>query len=280
MRLIEPAHQSDSGLPMSAVEAWHRTLQPTPNRPVFDRISSILPERPSPQEGAPQGEIVGVIVETRRNQPLSKVVKQAITRGGLDVIAFHGSANRQFLQDPAIERFCRDRRVIPHELATKSLSLAEYNALLLSAGFWAFLAGYKKVVIFQTDAFFCPGAKWRLRAFRHFDYVGTPWDIDRPIGIQVTGGCGGFSFRDVALSQLAIKQMSPTTWPGGEDSFFATAIAMLGGKVGSARESQLWGAQKSWRGIPVGGHQPWQLGRWSRVLLKLWCYSSRGVNGR
>lgn len=276
-----PPDQSASiGRQVEDLEAWHRSLQQIRHKPEFERIGSILPGVAQLTELQRDQSIVAVIIETRTQRGLLPAVAGALRHARLPVVVFHGRSNARELEHPRLRRLRQKGKCVFQQLESETLSLSEYNALLLSERFWRSFSGFEKVLVFQSDSFFCPGAHRRIGRFRHFDYIGPAWDRIRPIGIPIEGGCGGFSLRDVALSLESVRSMSPETWPGGEDSFFASAISALGGIVASPRESNRWAAQGSFTGWPVGGHQTWQLRTCSRLLLGLWCWPARRLRRR
>jgi len=273
MGQLEPAASREEHV--RRFTALHASLTPVANRPRFERISVVASGIDSLQLYPLSNSVLGVIVETREQPGLVEVILEAVNLAGLQIVFFHGRLNRTILEDQRIRLLLDSGFLIASELNTTDLPPCEYNGLLLSEEFWRPFADIDKVLVFQADAFFCPGARDRLPKFLHFDYIGTPWTVQRPIGIRVPSGCGGFSLRDVKLSLAAIQSMSPSTWPGGEDSFFAASIEALGGRVANVNDSRRWGAQNSWRGAPIGGHQPHHLSAASRLLLALRCPSSR-----
>jgi hypothetical protein len=92
--------------------------------------------------------------------------------------------------------------------------IAAYNALMLQAWFYRLFAGYRRLLIFQTDCLLLRGdlGGW---AERDWSYVGAPW-FDRR-GRPKAVGNGGLSLRspEACLSVLESErlQLRPTSLP-------------------------------------------------------------------
>ena len=100
-----------------------------------------------------------------------------------------------------------------------SITASDYNKILLSKPLWMGIP-FEKLLIFQTDSLICSNSDYSIDEFMSFDYIGSAWERERPIGLTIDGGSGGFSLRDTKLSLEAISKFSSDIWPGGEDGFF------------------------------------------------------------
>ncbi|MCK9247159.1 MAG: hypothetical protein M0P11_09455, partial [Anaerolineaceae bacterium] len=160
-------------------------------------------------------EIVGVIVETRCHPALEKIVSIFTSHLNIPIQIFHGLNNRNYILNTEIKQLVDKGKVCLTELPTENLQAKTYNALFLSESFWSFMMGRRKVLVFQTDAICCPNSDYRLNEFLSFDYIGSLWPQERPVGLLMNGGVGGLSLRDWKKSVDCLKRFSPVLWPGG-----------------------------------------------------------------
>jgi len=247
-----------AGVPLSEVGPQHlmdvyaslRTVRDRANFagvPLISGSGKILPVWPD--------EVVAVIIETRAIPQLEYVIKNIAQVSGLRVHVFHGAANRHLLQRPDLLSMISDDRLRHTEISAASLDANGYNALVLSQHFWERLHGRRKILFFQTDALCCPDSDFHLTDFLAWDYIGASWPIDRPVGIRIHGGVGGFSLRDWSLSVDALARFPPRFWSGGEDGYFAFHLDLMGAEVADAQTMAQFGTQSFFRYKSFGAHR-------------------------
>lgn len=123
----------------------------------------------------------------------------------------------------------------------------DYNRLLMSFNFWNQMYETEKLLVFQTDSVICEKSNFSLEDFKNFDYIGGQWMIERPCGLSIYGGSGGFSLRDRKLSIQALKLFGNSSWQFGEDGFYGFFIDVLGGKVGTQQDMDNFCSEKQWK---------------------------------
>jgi hypothetical protein len=195
--------------------------------------------------------ILGVIVETRKHPQLEFVVNNLIQNIDIPIQIFHGKDNLEFIMSSNISDHIRDGKVYLTQLDTDEFTLSMYNGLLLSKVFWEHVISRKKILIFQTDSICCSESDYDIEDFMSWDYIGSKWSRDRPIGLTIDGGNGGLSLRDWQMTYDSLVRFSPELWRGGEDSFFAFHIELIGGKVAKNNDCAKFSTQheflyKSW----------------------------------
>lgn len=211
-----------------------------------------------PVEGnlSPWGdEVVAVIIETRPVPQLEYVIKNMSERSGLRVHVFHGADNKCILQSRHLASMRASGKLRQTELSTDTLNANEYNALVLSRGFWKHLSGRRKILFFQTDALCCANADYDLSDFLSYDYIGGSWPTDRPIGIRIHGGVGGFSLRDWGRCVEALERFPPEFWLGGEDGYFAFHLDLMGCRVADEQAMAKFGTQSFFHYRSFGAHR-------------------------
>lgn len=195
------------------------------------------------------------IVETREHPSLEYVVSQFANQLDIGIQIFHGDSNKEFITSSAIGELIDRGRVHLSSLATNELKPRAYNALLLSRSFWESLYGRKKILIFQTDALLRRNSDYTLVDFMQFDYIGTRWNRQRPVGIVAEGGCGGLSLRDWGLTMECIDRFPPKYWPGGEDGYYAFHLELMGANVAKEQDCAKFSTQSKFPARSFGTHQ-------------------------
>jgi hypothetical protein len=218
------------------------------------RMQSIL-QTTTPIPRIRNAPFVAVIVDTRKHRALERVVMGLQNTLKIPVQLFHGQSNRQYILNTSIANAVERGEVVLTQLNTEELKIYEYNQLLLTNEFWNSLIGNQKVLVFQADSFACPSSRYTLKDFAHFDYIGSCWRANRPSGLNIEGGNGGFSLRDWRMTLKAIEQFPPELWPAGEDGYFAFHMELMGGRVASFEESTKFGSQCAFRASSLGAHR-------------------------
>lgn len=210
---------------------------------------------PPPSCKLVEDTVWGVIVETREHPALEYVICQFSERLNIGIQLFHGVANESFIKDSKISRLVEEGKVILTPLKTNSLPPSEYNALFLSGAFWNAQMGRKKILVFQTDAVLCAQSDYQIKNFLEYDYIGSKWPRERPVGMIIDGGSGGLSLRDWHNSVECLDRFSPDLWPGGEDGYFAFHMDIIGGRVGAGDECARFSTQGEFLCKSFGAHK-------------------------
>lgn len=216
-------------------------------------IKSILPCT------APSGElelfdVLGVIVESRNHPNLIPVVEEALKYLKIPVQLFHGPSNGEQLNN-YFASYIKERKLFLSPLATDILPPSDYNRLLLSHCFWDQLKTRYKVLFFQCDAAFCVHSTYTLSDFYSFDYIGSWWPCERPVGVYAEGGNGGLSFRDWKAHYECLNRFNAANWPGAEDTFFAFYLSVMKAKVASKEMMLKFGTQHVFKCNSFGAHK-------------------------
>ncbi len=213
----------------------------------------------------------GVMVETRRHRALERVVLGVLDGLGIPVQLFHGRDNREFILDSAIGDAVARGNVVLTPLATGNLEVREYNRLLLDRRFWDTVIGRRGILVFQTDSMYCPATPFDLHDFAHFAYIGSCWRPQRPSGLVIEGGSGGFSLRDWSMMQRVLERFPPQGWHAGEDGYFAFHVELIGGRVASFEESSRFSSQCAFRHRSLGAHRVVAMPREDRARFVEYC---------
>lgn len=219
----------------------------------------------------PNPTVLGVIIETRRHPKLEPLVSSFSRSLNIPIQLFHGRENLDYIMSGSIAELVRDGRATLVQLETRSLNASTYNALLLTPAFWDLIGTRNKVLLFQTDTVLCSASEYTLSDFLSFDYIGSKWARERPIGILADGGNGGLSLRDWAKSYESLKRFSPQKWTGGEDSYFAFHIDLIGGKIGRDDDCAKFSTQYEYLAKSFGAHNISWLDKDSRKAFLEYC---------
>jgi hypothetical protein len=248
----------------------YRRLKSLASAPDFVAIRESIPSG-SPTMGCPDGAVVGVIVETRRHPALESVVLNFSRILNIPIQLFHGTGNLEFIMSSAISRLVSEDKVHLVALNIDDLDARGYNALLLTKEFWSLVESRNKVLVFQTDAIACEQSEYKLSNFLSFDYIGSKWLRQRPVGVLVDGGNGGLSLRDWKKSYECLLRFPPENWPGGEDGYFAFHIDLIGGKVGRDEDCAKFCTQHEFLYRSFGAHKISCLGPANRAAFLEYC---------
>jgi hypothetical protein len=221
--------------------------------------------------------VCGVIVETRKHHALEKVVLNVVEMCNIPVQLFHGTGNLDYILSSAIVRLVETGQVRLTRLNTDKLDSKAYNALLLSPAFWQRVVGREKILIFQTDSLCCIESTYSLADFIGFDYIGGSWNRNRPVGLIIDGGNGGFSLRDWAVSLQCLSQFPPRLWGGGEDGYYAFHMALIGAAVASSEESAKFATQDTFSYHSFGAHKISSLSQDSQRKFFAYCSQAKEV---
>jgi len=200
-------------------------------------------------------DALGVIVETRKSVDLEFVVTNFIQQTKLPVQLFHGLGNKEFILSSKLSEYITSGEVILHELFTDSLKRSDYNAIFLTKHFWELLVSRGKIFVFQTDSIICENSESCIEDFLRFDYIGSKWQRERPIGLTIDGGSGGLSIRDWQKSMECLDAFPSRFWKGGEDGFFAFHIELIGGEVGTDEDCGRFSTQEYFTHYSYGAHK-------------------------
>ncbi len=223
--------------------------------------------------------IWGVIVETREHPELEFVLNNFIKNVQIPIQIFHGNNNLDFIMSTTIAELVRDGKVHLTRLNTNKLCAKRYNALLLSKGFWRSILGRKKILIFQTDAVSCKHSDYTINDFVSYDYIGSNWNQNRPVGLIIDGGNGGLSLRDWGKSHECLSRFPPEQWYGGEDGYFAFHVELIGGKVGKGDECSKFSTQREFLFKSWGAHKVSSLSKRDQYAFLSYCPAANFMLG-
>lgn len=188
-----------------------------------------------------------VIVEPRRHPALSFVLKNMATLlpDGWKILVFHGNTNGEFVQDIIDDMDHPSRFLKPIVLDIDNLTIAQYNAMLMSSAFYKCIPT-ETMLIFQTDTMILEPTY--LSAFLSYDYVGAPWKSG---GV----GNGGLSVRKKTKMLTITQTVMP--FQSNEDVYFAfqTIVPLL---KPSFQEAQKFAVETVFYEQPFGIHAPWK----------------------
>jgi len=199
--------------------------------------------------------IWGIIVETRKHPAIDFVVNNFINNTQIPVQIFHGKNNLDFIMSTTISELVHSGKVHLTQLDIDELSANKYNALFLSKRFWRNVLSRKKILVFQTDTISCSSSDYSINDFLQYDYIGSKWPRQRPVGLIIDGGNGGLSLRDWEKTYDCLSRFPAKNWGGGEDGYFAFHIDLIGGKVGKVNDCAKFSTQSEFLYKSWGGHQ-------------------------
>lgn len=167
-----------------------------------------------------------VLVESRPLKGIGDVIRNHISHlpisWGLTI--FTGMHHLQFFHDETAPIKNIDFKAL-EGFGWEADSVNAYNKLLVSPGFWQYLAEKypSRVLLFQHDSLLLRDG---VESFLRYDYVGAPWKF------QDYGGNGGLSLRNPTKMLDVIKKFS---CPAGmnEDVFFSNHLLQVGGRLAS-----------------------------------------------
>lgn len=177
--------------------------------------------------------ILAVIIDDRKSGDIVKIINDFLASQHVEgVLHFGQCVNNVFLNYENINKYHN------HPLPYKIKGGHSYNKLFMKSGFWKAFVNFQKVIVFQHDVrLLKPWSEFDL-SWLDFDYIGAEWDVSRPNGKNILGGCGGFSIRNPRVHYEICCRFSGRLWLGGEDGFFAHYTDKVGGKVANMTEAK------------------------------------------
>ena len=280
-KILASALAHDHGLTPDRTEASHlrdfyTTLKRVYRPADIARVDSLL-EAIDPVVDPDDSLFSAVIVETRRHRALEQVVLRTLLTLGIPVQLFHGRNNLNFIRKSAIAGFVERGDVTLTQLETGALAVREYNQLLLTLRFWERMRGRNKILVFQTDSTVCPGSPYTLKDFNEFDYIGSCWRPNRPSGLNIEGGSGGFSLRDWQRTVQVLQDFPPEAWTAGEDGYFAFHFELVGGRVATFDETTRFSSQCAFRAPSLGAHRVSAMSKPDRKRFFEYCPESADI---
>jgi hypothetical protein len=267
------------GFKANQIDASHLTttysqLKQVPGRANFEGMTNAINSLdPIPK----QVDIpcLGVIIETREHPLLVTVVLDFIKKTQYPVQIYHGNLNVEFILSSKIAGLVEEGKVILTSIEVDHLDAGGYNALVLSKEFWYSLISHKKIFIFQTDSILCKRSKYSLTDFISYDYIGSQWPRNRPIGLVIDGGNGGLSIRDWDRSIECLERFPPNKWTGGEDSYYAFHMDLIGAKVARDVKSGKFSTQYKYSYKSFGCHKVSCLSKKDKLAFVKFCPEAR-----
>lgn len=196
----------------------HRNMTPRVPINYLDDLDNVLEISDSNER------YLAVIIDDRESDQVFKVVSDFVDCPFIDyVLHIGGKFNTSRFND-----CCKYLRVDAPFSFKRS---ASYNYFMMSPGFWGILSRFEKVMVFQHDVKLLKDWSDFDLGWWDYDYIGAEWEVNRPNGLQIPGGCGGFSIRNPRLHAKICARYNASLWLGGEDGFFAYHTQELGGRV-------------------------------------------------
>ena len=198
----------------------------------------------------------GLMIEFRKVKSIEKVIKSFFLKIDSKILIVCSENNHEYIKTKYIKDLIIKEKIFIYNIGkVDSFSPSDYNKILLSKNFWELLPNCIKVIVFQTDSLICKKSKFVIDDFKEFDYIGSAWDIKRPIGLNIKGGSGGLSLRDLSMTKKVLKEFCPYNWPGGEDGYFAFHMELIGGNVASYKNASKFSTQTHFHYKSFGCHK-------------------------
>ena len=252
----------------------YKRLNKHEHAPKFSAIDSILPNKPQTGEFK-NYPVLAVMVETRKHPALVPVVLNMIETLAVPIQLFHGPENQQFIENSPLKPYIQTGALMLSALKADTLDATGYNTLLLSKRFWRHLASRRKILIFQTDSILCKNSDYKLQDFMAFDYIGSKWKRERPVGLILDGGNGGLSLRDWAMSYECLQRFPAKLWPGAEDGYYAFHLDLMEGNIGRDLDCAKFGTQDEFLTKSFGAHQITRLSKEELSLFITYCEEAK-----
>ena len=221
--------------------------------------------------------LCGVILETREHQSLVPVVLNILRNLDIPVQIFHGTDNQKFIESSALAGLIHEGKVSLTRLRVGKLEATRYNALLLTKTFWEHIAARRKLLFFQTDGISCDKSRYTIEEFMKFDYIGSKWSRERPVGLILDGGNGGVSLREWGKCYECLERFPPDRWLGGEDGYFAFHVELIGGVVGDAESCARFSTQEEFTRKSLFAHKISCLPQRERDAFLKYCGDARFI---
>ena len=227
------------------------SIQPIPSSHHFSNLDIDLSNSIGQLDNSYLG---GLVIEPRECDELNFVISNYFEEIQRPLVVITSRFNNAFMENKYIQKMLKKNLLKIVLIENKSIAASDYNKLLLSNSLWKILP-FKKVLIFQTDSLICKHSDYTIDDFLKFDYIGSAWTRERPIGLTIDGGSGGFSLRNIELSLSVIKNFDPNSWPGGEDGYYAFYLELIGGKVGKFDDCVKFSTQEVFLEKSFGCHK-------------------------
>ncbi len=242
--------------------------------PDFHLLKEILAPKP---RGVPRRDypVLAVMVETREHPALVPIVLNMIETLAVPVQLFHGPGNKAYIENSPLKALIERGDIVLSALKTDILNAKAYNTLLLAKEFWQQLVSRGKVLIFQTDSILCGNSDYTLESFMEFDYIGSKWKRQRPVGLLLDGGNGGLSLRDWGVSYECLRRFPAQLWPAAEDAYYAFHMDLIGAKVGRDTDCARFGTQDEFLTRSFGAHQIKRLSQKDREAFLQYCEQAK-----
>lgn len=253
---------------------FYDSLKPFKDAPNFDLVKPVC-DLLKPHQGPEAPELFGIIVETREHPALEPVIDNVLSQLQIPVQLFHGTGNLDYINQSGIKKHIDSGKVVLTALNVDILSAPIYNALFLSLDFWKSVIGRGKILVFQTDAILCKDSKYSVTDFVNYDYVGSAWNRERPVGMIANGGNGGLSIRDWHKTCEVLTRFPSQVWPAGEDGYFAFHLELIGAKVADLKKSREFGTQLEFAEKSFGCHKITDLPQSELSRFLVYCPEAR-----
>ncbi len=225
-----------------------------------ERLDNVVPT---------QGSKNAVVVIDNRPNVLNAVAARItlanLKDGAWDLVVFCRKEHVSFYKSHMPEN---TQLVTDMPIASNRFSIALYNQMLKSTGFWRQLCKYDRVLLVQDDGMIVRAG---LETHLAYDYIGAPWEKKNGYNSYMKDVCpsfvgnGGVSLRNpgamVAVLETYEKESRALHFDGlqeiPEDVYFSRHTPLLGFKVPSYEEAQLFASEQVLNPASLGFHKCW-----------------------
>jgi hypothetical protein len=191
-----------------------------------------------------------VIIEPRIHPAMEFVLENFLINlsNNWGFIIFHGTKNKQFIENIINNLKEFKNRIQLIELKTENLTSKQYNAICKNANFYKCI-NTEIILIFQTDTLILKENKDLINNFLEYDYVGAPWKN----GLI---GNGGLSLRKKSKMIEICEKVDPN-FVENEDNYFCWQ-SYINLKQPTFEKAQTFSVETIFHEKSFGIHAPWK----------------------
>lgn len=196
-----------------------------------------------------------LLIETRAHPQLKHLLKQCRRVFPDWPVQFFASkaAAEEVMRDVEIGDAIRTRDIHIYDLPFESMTVPDYNEIMLSAAFYERVL-FDVFLVVQTDAMLCSMSTRSIEEFVGYDYVGAPWHSKEHR--DKDGGNGGLSLRSRRgmIRALSEEPYGDATFQEPEDVYFSTRKCI---RVAPRAVAMRFSAEQTASADVIGVHKPW-----------------------
>jgi hypothetical protein len=166
-----------------------------------------------------------------------------------NVIIFHGTGNKEWLERLIDEKFKREKsRISLKDMKRPNVDVSEYNSMMMSREILEQIPT-ELFLIVQTDSMLCKGNGDLLKEFMMYDYVGAPWRATQTVGN------GGLSLRRKSRMLEIVDKCSDKSH--NEDGFFSGGCDGVRPNLPSYEQAKRFSIESVYNDKSFGVHKAW-----------------------